>query len=112
MNYQNYLMKIHYPLFLQLIWHHAKMLYVKNNVTIIIYEILYKFLFMFKVNKRIDNTGLVGKHNFLYFLKKMFCVLFNQLISNTFHWKIIGLSQLLNNYRQYMVDLLHTFQES
>ena len=75
MNYQNYLMKIHYPLFLQLIWHHAKMLYVKNNVTIVIYEILYKFLFMFKVNKRIDNTGLVGKHNFLYFLKKMFCVL-------------------------------------
>ena len=35
MNYQNYLIKIQYPLLAQQQWHHAKMSYVENNITIV-----------------------------------------------------------------------------
>ena len=35
MNNQKYLIKIQYPLLVQLQWHHAKMFYVGNNITIV-----------------------------------------------------------------------------
>ena len=35
MNFQNYLIKIQYPLLVQLQWHHAEMFYVENNITVV-----------------------------------------------------------------------------
>ena len=78
MNYQKYLIKVQYPLLIQLQWH-AEMFYIGNCVAIVnLWNTIQVFIF-FKVNKKTVNTGLVEKHIFLHFLKRYFVPCFTSL---------------------------------
>ena len=107
-NYQNYLIKIQYPLLVQLQWHHAKMLYIGNNVTSQLVK--YYISFYLLKNQQKDRQDWSGRKTALFISWKDALCLVSTACSRYFPLKILGLLQLKNCNRQYMVYLHHNFQ--